>query len=864
MALFSAIGAAIFGAGTFLAAATATLLKLAVGVTLNLIAASRAGKQAKPSFAVNGQLQGGGDVPRSIPFGYHATAGSLVWANTWGKDGDTKNAHLTQVICLADLPVKGLGGFWVNKQKVTIDFDRPHADGRGYPVTEYRSDGTDTLWIKFYDGTQTAVDSFLASTASNANRNYGGNRVGYGCAYAIVTALVSKNMFSGFPSFIFEIDGMRLYDISKDSTAGGNGTQRWTEPATWGGDGDSMPAVQLYNLFRGIRYNGNWLYGFQGVTGFRLPAANWVKQINKCRVLDVNGIPRYRSGAECPVEAQMTSAIEALLTACQGSISEVGGSYEIFLGEPDDPEFAINDQTIITTETQQFTPFFGLAEMVTGMSGTYPSPGDGWATKTAPPIIRPDLDARAGGRRLMANVPFDFVPYPEQVQRLLKSGLEDGLRQRRHTFTLPPAYLPRSRAGRTFSFTSPRNGYVNKLFKIDGVQILENCNVLIDCTECDPADYNWQSSDYKPQIDGALGPMRPLPTPIYDFGAEPSSITDEQGQPRRPAILLKWKGGVAGVDYVEYELELASDFSRVDNGYFLNVALNQDKIAPFAMLPATPYRVRARYGSYEGSVPFQWSEWFAVLTPDIRIGGKDLYPFNIGDFNESLQEVWRQEAENVRYIRDEVTRVSTILADNMADSSVQMQGIRETVSVQFGESRADYQRLILAEASERQAQVTSIEQLTAQLQTNVAQVTELSQATATEVSALSQSVTQVSARVNGVSADGYFRVFTEANQGGSLARIALSVSATAGGDPVSAAIFIEAIGGGKSRVIVDASEFYVSSAGNRNTPLAYINGELTLAVINVGTAYFDVLQARNGSLILRGYGNFGDLRLFTL
>lgn len=864
MALFSAIGAAIFGAGTWLAAATASLLKLAVGVTLNLIAQARAGKNASPSFSVNGQLQGGGDVSRSIPFGYHATAGSLVWANTWGEDGDTKNAYLTQVICVADLPIKGLAGLWVNKEKCTVDYSRPHADGRGYPVTEYRRDGKDYLWLKFYDGSQTTADSFLETKASNSNANYGTNRVGTGCAYVIMTALVSNNMYSGFPSFIFELNGMRLYDISRDSTAGGVGDQRYTDPSTWGGDGDDLPAVQLYNLMRGIRYNGAWIYGFQGVTGFRLPAANWISQINKCRVADVNGIPRYRSGAECPVEAQLTSAIEAMLTACQGSISENGGSYEIFLGEPDLPEFAIDDGSIISTEQQQFTPFFGLADMITGMSGTYPNPGDGWGTKTAPPVIRTDLDARAGGRRLMANVPFDFVPYPEQVQRLMLSGLLDGQRQRRHTFTLPPAYLTRSRPGRTFSYTSPRNGYVNKLFKIDGVQILENCCVLIDCTECDPSDYDWQSSDYRPQIDGELGPMRPLPTPIYNFSAEPSAIYDELGNPRRPAILLKWKGDVPGVDFVQYELQLATDLSDVDNGIFYNVLQSQDTVAPYVLLPATPYRIRGRYGTFAGGQDFNWSEWIPVLTPDIRLGGKDLYPININDFNEYLQEIWRQESENIRYLRDEVTRVSTVIAEGMSDATMQMQGIREAVGVQFGKSRADYQRLVLVEAGERKAQVTAIETLLAEVGTNLASVTELAQATATDVDAIAQSVTLVEAQMNGISASGYFRVYAEAASAGAVSRVALTASATAGGPPVTAALFIEAKSGGGSRVTIDAEEFFVSSGANRKTPLAYVNGELTLAVINVGTAFFDTLQSRNGSLILRGYGSFGDIRIFTI
>ncbi|WP_234665205.1 hypothetical protein, partial [Allorhizobium ampelinum] len=80
-------------------------------------------------------------------------------------------------------------------------------------------------------------------------------------------------------------DGMRLYDPSKDSSVGGNGAQRWSDASTWGGDGDRLPVVQLYALMRGIRWNGQWLYGLQTVTERRLPASHWIAQIGKCRTL---------------------------------------------------------------------------------------------------------------------------------------------------------------------------------------------------------------------------------------------------------------------------------------------------------------------------------------------------------------------------------------------------------------------------------------------------------------------------------------------------------------------------------------------------------------------------------------------------
>ncbi|MBK3746185.1 phage tail protein, partial [Paraburkholderia aspalathi] len=178
-------------------------------------------------------LQGGGDLSLSFLIGKSSTAGSLVWANSWGKDGDTPNGYLTQVIAISDLPIGGLTGLWVNNEKVTIN---PTAEEYGFPIQEYIKDGNKNLWIKFYDGNQTVADSFLINRASNGNRQWAATRVGYGVAYAIVTARVSKNMFSGIPSFKFECDGFKFYDISKDSTAGGSGSQRFSTPSTWGGD----------------------------------------------------------------------------------------------------------------------------------------------------------------------------------------------------------------------------------------------------------------------------------------------------------------------------------------------------------------------------------------------------------------------------------------------------------------------------------------------------------------------------------------------------------------------------------------------------------------------------------------------------
>ncbi|WP_216074246.1 hypothetical protein, partial [Acinetobacter baumannii] len=74
-----------------------------------------------------------------------------------------------------------------------------------------------------------------------------------------------------------------LYDPSKDSAAGGSGAQRWSDPSTWGGDGDNLPAVQAYNVLRGVTYGGQWVYGLQRINSAQLPSAAWINAIAACR-----------------------------------------------------------------------------------------------------------------------------------------------------------------------------------------------------------------------------------------------------------------------------------------------------------------------------------------------------------------------------------------------------------------------------------------------------------------------------------------------------------------------------------------------------------------------------------------------------
>lgn len=703
MAIFTAIATAI-SAAFFAGSAIATSL-IAGGLALATSYAVRAltGQSQQQSgadaFGVQGKLAGGGDVPRSFGLGYHVTAGSLVYANTHGAATyDTPNAFLTQVIALSDLPGERLVGLWVNGARVTVPlgaalYTNFGSGDLGYQVPEYirphNGEGSPTphLFVKFYDGTQTQADAFVVGACNSAERPYTSAHVGKGICYAVVHAFNDENLWSGFPTFKFELSGVPLYDPSRDSTVGGSGAHRHGDPSTWGGDGDSYPAVQIYNLLRGFSYGGAWLYGLQNTAAARLPVSNWIAQIDKCRstVIGASGPePSYRTGGQINVNAQLANAIEALLTGCQGRISEIGGFYKIHLGAPDSPTFTFSDGDILSTETQVYRPFFSLADSVNGIQATYPDPAQGWNTATAPPYPSPDselaetLKARDGSRQLMANPAFDFVPYAEQAQRLQKSALDEAQRARTHTLSLPPAFWI-VEPGDVGEWTSVRNGYDAKQFRVDAMVDRANLDVILSLTEVDPSDYDWDSdADFTPVTGGGTISNPPAPQLIDNFDAQPYTLVDADGIGRRPAILMSW-GVQPGISAVQFEVRLASDGSSVARGRSDRPTAG-NLIITQSILPATDYEVRAQYVP-SSPRDMLWSDWIAVTTPDVR--------FSLADFDAALtaQVTALRDAMQDK-IDEALNRISSIASDIAARAPLDKQNVRSQLAARSADALA--------------------------------------------------------------------------------------------------------------------------------------------------------------------------------
>ena len=497
-----AVGAPLAGTG-FLASLSAgsvfaqAFTQVAVGVALSAISRALAPTPGRAVAGVKTSVQFGDDAPASIVLGRFATAGDLVYANSCGD----RNEYHCLVVELSDLPAK-LRRVMVNGAWVSLGSTEDPTYGR--PVLEYRSEGKDYLWIRFHDGTQTAADAGLVSTFhGDDHRPYTAAMVGRGIAYAVIWARFNPKVHNGLPECLFELDGARLYDPRRDSSVGGSGPQRWADQESWSALGDPAndnPIVQVYNLWLGLRdpVTDAPLWGGRGdILQSDLPTDSWFAAMTECDALasgDGGDEAQYRAGLELLLteDAEPAAAAEELLKACQGQIACVAGQWLIKAGPTTASVWAFSDDDVIVTAPEDFDPFPGLDGVFNAVAATYPEPEDGWQPKDAPKRYRSTYRAADGGRLQVAALQFPGVPYRSQVQRLMKSALEDQRRFRRHTLVLPPearALAPLD----VVEWTSARNGYDAKQFAIDLVEDLPNGCVAVSLREVDAADYDFDA-----------------------------------------------------------------------------------------------------------------------------------------------------------------------------------------------------------------------------------------------------------------------------------------------------------------------------------------------------------------------------------
>lgn len=621
-ATFAAIGGAISGAVAAVSAFAASsviasfIVNAALSVGLSLLARALSPKPKIRQAGIQTEVTTtGGTTAQKFIIGTYATAGHLVAPPySHGASGETPNAYLNYIIQISDFPGVALSRVIVNDDYSALD-TTPNVD-YGDPLLKFRVSTTDHAWIKFYDGTQASADAMLvAKYASHPDRPWTSTAIGTDTAYAVMTFLYNRELFNNLPSVRFEITGIPLYDPRADTTAGGSGSQRFTDQSTWAFSDN--PAVMIYNIMRGIELPDGSIYGGE-MTADDLPYSNWAAAMNACDVA-IGTRKAYRAGFEVDVSSSPSDVIDELLKVCHGQVSEYGGIFRIRVGAPAASVLSITDDSIIITDPQEFLPFPGLEQTYNAITGTYPEPVSLYNPREAPPIYNATWETEDGGRRLPIEMTFPACPYIQQVEQLMNGYIEDNRRFRTHRIVLPPTAAILEPLD-TISWTSARNGYTTKIFEV--IELVDRPMSLLQevyVRERDSADYNWTSGQDPATPGSNTGVPDPGAQLVVGFTATALTLKDGLGLDRRPAIRIAWTGSAAlDAQFVQVEIRLKASQAVVFYGVFN--AREGFAIVSDGILPATVYEVRGRYMMDR---PSDWSSWIEVTTSAVYISDED-------------------------------------------------------------------------------------------------------------------------------------------------------------------------------------------------------------------------------------------------
>jgi hypothetical protein len=389
---------------------------------------------------------------------------------------------------------------------------------------------------------------------------------------------------------------------------------------------------------RGIRYRGEWVYGPQTVSPAQLPFAPWAAAINECNVIVTNrdgtSNAQYRCGAEIWWDTDAGAEIAELLKCCNGRIADCGGIYKPKVGphvSSGAPVLSFTDAALLMTDEHDFKMFPTLDDTVNGVDATFISPGDGWMEKALPPRRKTAYVEADDGRENVADVTYAHVWDKFQAQRLSGAIMKESRRFRRHVIVLPPeAYILEPLD--FVSWTSERNGYIDKLFRVESIADRNDGDQVVGIQEVDPSDYDWSPDTDEVDVPDSVQIIdRAPPQSILNFKAVPK-IIDGGSSIDRPAIHLTWTGtDLDDVQTIKFEVRMSSSIGPL--------IVHDEMAAPEAgvydltknLTSGIVYVVRAIFASAVPTRDFVWTNWITVTTPET--------PIFIEAFADALQEL---------------------------------------------------------------------------------------------------------------------------------------------------------------------------------------------------------------------------------
>lgn len=621
-----------FAAGISLGAGagfmTTLAVRLATSVALSALSRALAPKPkapAAPGIRTEATLTGGIN-PEGFILGRFATSGAAVCPPmSRGTVDKTPNAYLTYVIELSGVPGAAVSEVLIDGTSCSISQTSPHAS-YGNRLIDAGGRYTNRAWVRYHDGSQTSPDLTLRSLFGDAAaRPWTAGMVGHGIAYAAVTFRYDREVYQQYPSVLFVLEGLRLYDPRKDTSAGGSGAQRWANKATWAFS--ENPMVMVYNILRGITLPSGDIWGGD-IDAADLPYAAWAAAMDACdtQVAITGGTETaITAGGEVFVDDEPFAVIDQLLTASNAKLAERGGVWTPRVGGPGLPVLHVTDDDLLVDKPDDYAPFPPIAQVFNGIDGQWTDPESAWKPRAADPMFSTTWEAEDNGRRLVASLSLPMVTRGTQAERVMAAAIADHRRMRVHQITLGPVAAVLEPLD-TITWTSASNGYTAKTFEVARTEReLQTGLVGVTLREIDAGDFTPITVTRPAPPDRT--PLYPVMQSVEGWDALAWTVRDAGSNARRAAIKAQWDPDGA-LDARGVRIAMRLDGASGDGDEFPLVDVAAGELLVFDVLPGESYQVRARY---QVDRPTAWTGWTRVSAPDVRLSPED-FDSGTGEF----------------------------------------------------------------------------------------------------------------------------------------------------------------------------------------------------------------------------------------
>ncbi|MFG1462249.1 phage tail protein [Xanthobacter sp. DSM 24535] len=738
------IGGIAAGIGS-LGAVGSALLGIGASVGLSYLSKALGGKSSKTatSSGLEGSLQIAGDVPRGAVFGRAITEGHQVYGQTGGSFASTPNLALDRVYAIGEGPHDALESVWVDGKLCTLSLVSASTHVDHYTVNEYNypTTGVPCMHLWFFRGyTDQPALSELVTNANPSDRWTSDYR-GSGVCYVATRCLYFKEVFSSFPAFSFGIRGRRLYDWRSDTTAGGDGPQRWSDQTSW--VYSANPIVQLYNFQRGLRAATQLLYGANVQTADLVLDA-YTAAANACdeSVMDSAGssADRYSCGTIISDAEEHGAVIQRFLDSCAGAMYERAGAFAPLAGVAQATTYpTITDGDLVSGFPIRFIAKRGRAELVNGVFGTYTDLSQNGASVSYP--SRVDLDAvTLDTEQRYSESDYPQVFDPVQAQRLAELELLLARLQATATITLGMSAVVLE-PGDWVRWTSARFG--DRRWMIERIQEGQGTYTL-DLREINATAFG--EIDDVPLNGGLPGVGDTDLTTVPMFSVTSRTLVGDNGL-KTPAIQAGWQAILDNrVDALLFEYRVVGQTdvltARSDD------PLSGAWVWSAGLQSETDYEVRATITSTPPRST-TWTDWLPVTTTE------QIVPVGMQNFEAGLRDKIANElgAADAEY-RAGIENLNLIVAELAAHQAVvRLEDVRR-VTATFGNQKAEYLLQIGAVADDVSATVSRVETLEStagSLTTSVATINSTLTTMATENAALATSVTALQVNYTGLS-----------------------------------------------------------------------------------------------------------------